>query len=137
MKLAFRFGYIEAQGNWGFWGSETMYDVMRRSREGTGGPDPPLENHKAIGFFINTGLYPLENHKATNLAFNIVPLSARQRIAIKWHYAGWPMMACFSGVWILFPLINWQNFLDPCMGIEHFFFILLSMMLQLGVYYII
>ena len=30
-------------------------------REGGGGPDNPLENHKAIGFLSNTGADPLEN----------------------------------------------------------------------------
>ena len=39
---------------------------------GGGSPDPhPPGNHKAIGFFSNTGLDPLENHKATKPAFNI------------------------------------------------------------------
>ena len=31
-----------------------------------------LENHKAIGFLINTGPDPMENHKATKPAFNVV-----------------------------------------------------------------
>ena len=46
---------------------------------GTGGPDPPLKNHKNIGFLCNTGLDPLKNHKATKPAFNVGPSSARQR----------------------------------------------------------
>ena len=37
------------------------------------GPPPPLENHKAIGLVINTGLDPMENHKATKPAFNVGP----------------------------------------------------------------
>ena len=49
---------------------------------GTGGLDPPLENHKNIGFLSNTGLDPLKNHKATKPAFNFGPLSACQRNAI-------------------------------------------------------
>ena len=38
----------------------------RIQREGTGDPDlpSPLENHKAIGFHINTGPGPLENKKS-------------------------------------------------------------------------
>ena len=48
---------------------------------GTGGPDH-LENHKAIGFLINTGLDPMENHKATKTAFNVGPPSVRQQDAI-------------------------------------------------------
>ena len=30
---------------------------------GTGGPDPPLKNHKNIGFLSNTGPDPLKNHE--------------------------------------------------------------------------
>ena len=43
---------------------------------GAGGPDPP-ENHKAIGFLINTDLDPMENHKATKPAFIVGLSSAR------------------------------------------------------------
>ena len=43
--------------------------VMCGSRVGTGSPDPPLNNHKNIGFLSNTGSGPLENHKATKLEF--------------------------------------------------------------------
>ena len=31
----------------------------------------PLNNHKAIGFFSNTGPDPLENNKATKPVFNV------------------------------------------------------------------
>ena len=41
-----------------------------------------LKNHKNKGFLSNTGPDPLKNHKATKPAFNVVPSSARQRIAI-------------------------------------------------------
>ena len=34
---------------------------------------PFLENHKAIGLIINTGLDPIENHKAVKPAFNFGP----------------------------------------------------------------
>ena len=58
---------------------------MGGSRWGTGGPDPSfLKNHKNTGFVSNTGLNPMEKHKATKhakLAFNVRPLSARQRNA--------------------------------------------------------
>ena len=50
--------------------------------EGEQGVQTPLENHKNVGFFSNTGPDPLKNHKATKLAFNIGPSSARQRNAI-------------------------------------------------------
>ena len=40
--------------------------IMGGSRGETGGPDP-LENHKNIVFFSNTGLDPLENLKATHV----------------------------------------------------------------------
>ena len=58
---------------------------MRGSRGGDRGfvpPPPLLNNRKAIGDLINTGLDPMENHKATNTAFNAWPPSARQRNAI-------------------------------------------------------
>ena len=57
--------------------------------EGGGGPDPPLENHKAIGCLINTCPNPMENHKATKPAFKVVPLSARQRNVIKMTFRWW------------------------------------------------
>ena len=42
--------------------------IMSGSRGGTGGPDPPpLENHKNIVFFINTGPDPIENLKAKHV----------------------------------------------------------------------
>ena len=71
-----------------------------------GSGPPPLKNHKNIWFLSNTGLDPLKNRKATKPAFNVVPLSARQRMPFKWRFAGGPMMARYSGSWILSPLIN-------------------------------
>ena len=44
---------------------------MSRLRERDRGPDPPMENQEAIGFFSNTGPNPLENHKATKPALNV------------------------------------------------------------------
>ena len=55
--------------------------VMRDSRGGIRGPEPP-ENHKHIGFLSNTGPDPLKNHKATKPVFDVWPSSARQRNAI-------------------------------------------------------
>ena len=46
-----------------------------------------LKNHKKIDFFRNTGQDPLTNPKAGKPAFNVGPLTARQR------NAGGPMMA--------------------------------------------
>ena len=43
---------------------------------------PPGKLQKNIAFLSNTGPDPLYNHKATNPAFNVGPLSARQRNAI-------------------------------------------------------
>ena len=62
---------------------------------GTGGPDPPLKNHKNIGFLSNTGPDPLKNHKATKPAFNVGSSSAGQRNTISMGFAGRPMMARF------------------------------------------
>ena len=59
-----------------------LYLTSADPEGGTGGPDPPLEYHKNIGFHSSTGLDPLKNHKASKLAFNVGPSSARQRNAI-------------------------------------------------------
>ena len=42
------------------------------------------KNHKNIGLLSNTGPDPMKNHKATKPALNV--------IAIKWRFAGGPMM---------------------------------------------
>ena len=49
---------------------------------GAGGENPPLKNHKNIGFLSNTSPDPLKNHKATKPAFNVGPSLARQGNAI-------------------------------------------------------
>ena len=60
----------------------------------------PLENHKAIGYVSDTGPGPLENHKATKPAFNVWPLSARQRNAIqmafRWRADDGPPLVIFG-----------------------------------------
>ena len=76
------------------WGTKTYHTVCLLGQKkhytstcvdpegggGTAGPDPPLpENHKNIGFLSETGPDPLKIHKATKPAFNVGPLSARQR----------------------------------------------------------
>ena len=58
---------------------------MGRSRGGAGGPDPQPEILKT-----------------TKPAFNVGPSSARQWNALKWRFAGGPMMARF--LWYLDPL---------------------------------
>ena len=58
------------------------FSHMHGSREGAGGRNPLLKNHKNIGFLSNTGPDPLKNHKAAKPAFNDGPLSARQWNAI-------------------------------------------------------
>ena len=87
------------------------------------GPDPPLENYKAIGFLSNTGLDPLKNHKATRPAFNVGPSSACQphagRPATCWQADDGLLLVVFGSslpsstnkmselsCWILSPLIN-------------------------------
>ena len=49
-----------------------------------GGPDPPLKNHKNIGFLSNSCPDSLKNYEATEPAFNVVP---------SWCFTGGPMMA--------------------------------------------
>ena len=68
---------------------------MGGSRGGDRGSGPPLKNHKNKGFLDNTGPDPLKNHKATKPEFNVEPSTARQQNAIKWRFAGVPMMAYF------------------------------------------
>ena len=53
---------------------------MRGSRGG-GGVRVPLNNHKALGFLINTGPYPMEKLQS-------------YQASIKWRFAGGP----FSGI---------------------------------------
>ena len=52
--------------------------------EGDRGSGPPSRKVTKIhaGFLSNTGPDPLKNHKASRPAFNVGPLSARQRNAI-------------------------------------------------------
>ena len=50
--------------------------------EETGSPDPPVRNHKNIGFLRNVGRDALKNHRTTKPAFNVRPSSARQQSAI-------------------------------------------------------
>ena len=73
--------------NFKFLGFALILYIICGSRGGGGGAQgvgtpPPLENHKAIGFLINTGLVPMENHKATKTAFNVWPPWTRQQNAI-------------------------------------------------------
>ena len=56
-------------------------------------PHPSLKNHKNLGFLAIQVWVPLKNNKATKPAFNVGPSSARQKNAIKWRFAGGPMMA--------------------------------------------
>ena len=70
-----------------------MHARIQRGR-GQGSGPPNGESHKNIGFLSNSGQDPLKNHKAVNPAFNVGPSTARQRNAIKWRFASWPMMAC-------------------------------------------
>ena len=53
-----------------------------RIQSGGQGVRTPRKNHKNLGFLSNTGPDLLKNHKATKPAFNVGPLSARQRNAI-------------------------------------------------------
>ena len=54
---------------------------MCGSRGGTGSPDHPPDNHKAVGFLRSSGMEPLKNHRATQLVFSVGPTLARQQNA--------------------------------------------------------
>ena len=60
---------------------------MSGSRGGGGVPDPPLKNHKNIGFLSNYGPDPLKNYAATEPAFNFGASSERDdaiQTAFRW-----------------------------------------------------
>ena len=56
-----------------------IYTHVRIQRRGT---PPPPEKSPNIGFLSNSSPDPLKKYEATEPAFNVVPLSARQRNAI-------------------------------------------------------
>ena len=69
-----------------------------RIQRGAGGP----ENHRYIGFISNTGPDPLKNHKASMQFWQHRPASNTPygvSLAGPW----WPI---YSGIWILYPIIN-------------------------------
>ena len=71
-----------------------------------GGPDPISEISQKFRVLGNTGKDPLKKPKATKQAFNCGPSTARQPNAIKWCFAGWPMMACLE--WYMDPPSPYQ-----------------------------
>ena len=102
--------------------------LMRGSRVGTGGPDPPpLKNHKNKGFLSNTGPDPLKIEKLPSQHSMLghhrpAPIS---ETPCKWRFAGGPMIARFNCYWdSLSPHKKtlsefWQNFLDPRMVVAY------------------
>ena len=78
-----------------------LHHVQIQRGVGDRGSGPPLKYHKNIGFLSNTGPDPLENHKTTKPAFNVWPSSA-----LKWRFAGGPMMARLYWYFDPPPLIN-------------------------------
>ena len=76
--------------------------LMRGSRVGTGGPDPPpLKNHKNKGFLSNTGPDPLKIEKLPSQHSMLghhrpAPIS---ETPFKWRFAGGPMIARFKFYW--------------------------------------
>ena len=72
---------------------------MFGSRRGRGNPDPLYKSQK-YRFLSNIGPDPFTNHKATKPAFNVGPLSARQRIAIemafRWQVDDGPLLVLFG-----------------------------------------
>ena len=79
---------------------------------GRGSQLPPPEKSQNVGFLSNTGPDPLKNQKATKPAISML---GHYRPASKTPFK-WPMMALFSAIWILSPLIQ-KNFLDPHIAI--------------------
>ena len=97
---------------------------MRRSRGGTGGPDPP-ENHKNIVFLSKTGPDLLKIRKLPSqhsmLGHHRPGPVSETPFKWCWRFAGGPMIARFKCYWdSLSPhrkkvVRVWQNFLDPRM----------------------
>ena len=75
--------------------------TMRES-SGVGGGQGvlSLNNHKAIGFFSNTGPEPLKSHKATKPVFNVGPSSPWQRNTVLMAFHCWtddcPLLVVFG-----------------------------------------
>ena len=65
---------------------------VRIQRE-TGGPDPPLENHKIIGLFSNTGPDPLKIVKLPSQLSILGHNRHASETPFKWRFAGGPKMA--------------------------------------------
>ena len=83
---------------------------MCRSRGGTGGPYPPEKSQK-YRFSKQYWSGSPENHRATKPAINVGPSSACHHRPVsetpfKWCFIGGLMIAHFSGICILYPLIN-------------------------------
>ena len=60
--------------------TQTVRMRMGGFRGGPWGLDPPLKNHKTIGFSSNTGMDLLKNHKVTKPAVNVGPSLVRQSL---------------------------------------------------------
>ena len=77
-----------------------------RIQRGTGGPDPPLENHKNIVFFSDTGPDPLKIVKLpSQLSILAIIGTPAKRHLNGGSLAGrrWPAN---SGIWIIPPPPN-------------------------------
>ena len=59
-----------------------LIESMGGSRGGTGGPGPPLKNHKNVEFPSNIGPDPLKSQSYQAIIHWLGILSARQRNAI-------------------------------------------------------
>ena len=84
-------------------GRLTLY--MGGSRGGgelTGGPDPPLKNHKNIGFPNNIDLDTLKFTKLPSLHSIVGHYRHASEAPVQWRFAGGPMMAHFE--WHFDPL---------------------------------
>ena len=74
--------------------------------QGVQTPPPPKKKHKNIGFLSDTGPDPL---KITKLPSQHLKLGSYRHVSetqFKWRFNGRPMMAPFSAIWILSPLIK-------------------------------
>ena len=106
-----------------FSGLSIHAQIQRRDME----PQPPLKNHKNIGFLSSTSPGLLKNHKVTQPTFNVGPSLARQgntiKMAFPWRADGGLLLVLFGSPLSLSPHKKnpseldplWQNFLDTRM----------------------
>ena len=74
-------------------GGKTKVETCADPEGVTGGPDPPLKDHKNIGFLSNTGPDSLKITKLPSQHSMLVHNRHDSDTPFQWHFADAPMMA--------------------------------------------